>query len=71
MKKLLALLILSTSVFATTLSGSFKNPDLTGVTGTLYLSVTQQGAVSSAGGCPDRSRLCLRTRFRLKLPTGL
>lgn len=53
MKKLYALLlfICAYAASATTLTGTLLNPDQSGFTGTLYLSIAQQVGISSLGSC--------------------
>lgn len=47
----LALALLALPLFGTTLTGTLSLPNGTGATGTLVLSLAQQGALSAAGGC--------------------
>lgn len=54
MKKLLSLLLFVFAFItanATTLNGTLQNPDGSGFTGTLYLSIAQQVGISSLGSC--------------------
>lgn len=39
------------TVFGTTLTGTLNGPDGTGINGNLYLSLSQQAALQSTGGC--------------------
>jgi hypothetical protein len=50
MKRLL-LFLLAVCAGATTLTGTLNNPDGTGATGQIRLSLSQPGALSPAGGC--------------------
>lgn len=55
MKKLLSLLLFCLAFIATanatTLTGTLNNPDGSGFTGTLYVSIAQQVGISSLGSC--------------------
>lgn len=49
--KFLLVFLLASASFATSLTGSLKGPDGVGVTGYLYLSLSQQAALATTGGC--------------------
>lgn len=52
MLRVLAILLsLSSAIYATNLTGTLTGPDGTGVNGILFLSLAQQAALKSTGGC--------------------
>ena len=51
MKHILALLFAVALASATSLTGTLNGPDGAGVTGSLYLQLSQEAALSSAGSC--------------------
>lgn len=51
MKTLLVFLLSAAAGLATTLTGTLNGPDGSGINGTLYMSLSQQAALLSTGGC--------------------
>src|ERR1035441_8876310 len=70
MYKLFAVLLLSVGLHATTLTGSMNNPDGTGANGTLVLSLSQQAALSSSGGCGGPVQIIPTYQVRIKVVAG-
>lgn len=70
MKKLLLALLLAVSCRATTLTGTMNAPDGTGVNGYLYLSLSQQAALVSTGGCGGPIEVVPTYRVRIQLVDG-
>src|ERR1035438_647442 len=71
MKKLIGLFLFVVSVVsATTLTGSIKNPDGTGMTGNLFMSLSQQGSMQSAGGCGGPAEIVPTYQIRIAVLNG-
>ncbi len=70
MKKLIGLFLFVVSVSATTLVGSINNPDGTGVTGSLFMSLSQQGALQSTGSCGGPAVIVPTYQMRIALVNG-
>jgi hypothetical protein len=68
--RVLWLLLIVQSAIATTLTGSLKNPDGTGATGYLFLSLSQQGALQSTGGCGGPAEIVPTYRVRVTVTAG-
>jgi hypothetical protein len=67
---LLVLLSLSCS-YGTTLSGSLKNPDGSGATGTLYFSLSQQAALSTSGTCGGPAQIVPTVQIPVIVTSGV
>jgi hypothetical protein len=71
MKRLILLLLFAMSVVsATTLTGSIKNPDGTGMTGNLFMSLSQQGSLQSTGGCSGPAEIVPTYQMRIAVVNG-
>lgn len=70
MKKILLLLLMAACACATTLTGSIKNPDGSGATGTLLLSLSQPGALSPAGSCGGPVEIVPNYQVRITVTAG-
>src|ERR1039458_10233772 len=70
MYKIFLALLLSLGLHATTLTGAMNNPDGTGANGTLVLSLSQQAALSSSGGCGGPAQIIPTYQVRIKVVSG-
>jgi hypothetical protein len=70
MYKIFLALLLSLGLHATTLTGAMNNPDGTGANGTLVLSLSQQAALSSSGGCGGPAQIIPTYQVRIKVVAG-
>src|SRR5580658_3486928 len=70
MRKLLIGLLLSAGCYGTTLTGTLSNPDGTGATGTLSLSLSQQAALLSTGGCGGPAEIVPTYQVRITVTSG-
>jgi len=70
MKIILAAAVLICTAFGTSLTGTLNNPDGTGATGTLYLSLSQQAALSAAGGCGTATQILPTVQIAIKVSSG-
>lgn len=74
MKKILGLILFIFAYIglasATTLTGTLNNPDGSGFTGTLYLSIAQQAAVSSLGSCGGPKLIVPTAQIAIPISNG-
>lgn len=69
--KLFALLMFAVQMWATTLTGTLKLPDGTGANGQLQLSLAQQAALLSTGGCGGPAEIVPNTLIRITVVNGV
>jgi hypothetical protein len=75
LKTLIAFLLTLASLQATSLVGSFNNPNLTGVNGTLYMSLSQQAALinglgPSGNSCGGPAQIIPTTQIVITVSNG-
>ena len=70
MRLLLVLFVAGVNLFATALTGTFKAPDGSSMSGTLYMSISQQTALSSAGGCGGPVEVVPTYQVQIKVIAG-
>src|ERR1039458_6943009 len=71
MKKIILLFLASLGIrSATTLTGTVKGPDGVGITGAIYLSVSQQAALLSTGGCTGPVEVVPTYQVKVTLTSG-
>lgn len=70
MLRLSVLLLLGLQLSATTLTGTLKLPDGTGANGYLYMSLSQQAALMSTGGCGGPIQVVPTYEVRITVTDG-
>ena len=71
MKAVVLLLLVCYCSFSTTLSGTLQNPDGSGANGYLFLSVSQQAALSASGGCGGPLQVVPTIEIRIQVVNGV